>query len=151
MILNLVNRFFQECGKPGKGHYWTIDASAEYMFEDEGSLRRRPRGFRRKQQIKPYSAPPAPYYTSSPVTHGYESTAQSTYSSQFTYDYSAAPVPFSEPTTTGYSYTMDPPKLNSHYVDANASPQNPPSQLEYSQIYQPAVYSPSSYGMESGR
>lgn len=45
----------KECGKPGKGHYWTIDSSAEYMFEDEGSLRRRPRGFRRKQQMKSYS------------------------------------------------------------------------------------------------
>lgn len=34
-------------GRPGKGHYWTIDPSAEFMFE-EGSFRRRPRGFRRK-------------------------------------------------------------------------------------------------------
>ncbi|XP_066592144.1 uncharacterized protein [Prorops nasuta] len=36
-------------GRPGKGHYWTIDPSTEYMFE-EGSCRRRPRGFRRKCQ-----------------------------------------------------------------------------------------------------
>lgn len=43
-------------GRPGKGHYWTIDPSAEFMFE-EGSFRRRPRGFRRKcQALKPYSA-----------------------------------------------------------------------------------------------
>lgn len=41
-------------GKPGKGHYWTIDPKSEYMFEDEGSLRRRPRGFRRKHQLKSY-------------------------------------------------------------------------------------------------
>lgn len=34
-------------GRPGKGHYWTIDPSAEYMFQD-GASRRRPRGFRRK-------------------------------------------------------------------------------------------------------
>ena len=34
-------------GKPGKGHYWTIDPNCEFMFE-EGSFRRRPRGFRRK-------------------------------------------------------------------------------------------------------
>ncbi len=34
-------------GRPGKGHYWTIDRNHEYMFE-EGSFRRRPRGFRRK-------------------------------------------------------------------------------------------------------
>lgn len=44
-------------GKPGKGHYWTIDPKSEYMFEDEGSLRRRPRGFRRKHQLKSYSTP----------------------------------------------------------------------------------------------
>lgn len=40
-------------GRSGKGHYWTIDPSTEYMFE-EGSFRRRPRGFRRKcQALKP--------------------------------------------------------------------------------------------------
>ncbi|KPM04447.1 Fork head domain containing protein [Sarcoptes scabiei] len=36
-------------GRPGKGHYWTIDPNSEPMFE-EGSFRRRPRGFRRKCQ-----------------------------------------------------------------------------------------------------
>ncbi|XP_076044733.1 uncharacterized protein LOC143027342 [Oratosquilla oratoria] len=52
-------------GRPGKGHYWAIDPSAELMFE-EGSFRRRPRGFRRKvQAMKPYplyqgTAPPLP-------------------------------------------------------------------------------------------
>lgn len=52
-------------GRPGKGHYWTIDPAAEFMFE-EGSFRRRPRGFRRKCQLKPFSmlnpmgGPPAP-------------------------------------------------------------------------------------------
>lgn len=40
-------------GRPGKGHYWTIDPASEFMFE-EGSFRRRPRGFRRKcQTMKP--------------------------------------------------------------------------------------------------
>ncbi|XP_037133097.1 forkhead box protein F2-like [Syngnathus acus] len=40
-------------GRPGKGHYWTIDPGSEFMFE-EGSFRRRPRGFRRKcQTLKP--------------------------------------------------------------------------------------------------
>ncbi|XP_012730517.2 forkhead box protein F2a [Fundulus heteroclitus] len=40
-------------GRPGKGHYWTMDPSSEFMFE-EGSFRRRPRGFRRKcQALKP--------------------------------------------------------------------------------------------------
>ncbi|XP_039264859.2 uncharacterized protein LOC120340621 [Styela clava] len=41
-------------GRPGKGHFWTIDPASEFMFE-EGSFRRRPRGFRRKcQALKPY-------------------------------------------------------------------------------------------------
>lgn len=48
-------------GKPGKGHYWTIDSKSEFLFQDEGSLRRRPRGYRRKQQIK-YGTPNG-YYT----------------------------------------------------------------------------------------
>lgn len=34
-------------GRPGKGHYWTIDPSSDSLFE-EGSYRRRPRGFRSK-------------------------------------------------------------------------------------------------------
>ncbi|RVE61704.1 hypothetical protein OJAV_G00175650 [Oryzias javanicus] len=40
-------------GRPGKGHHWTIDPGSEFLFE-EGSFRRRPRGFRRKcQAFKP--------------------------------------------------------------------------------------------------
>ncbi|KAL0099724.1 hypothetical protein PUN28_019854 [Cardiocondyla obscurior] len=51
-------------GRPGKGHYWTIDPSTEYMFE-EGSFRRRPRGFRRKcQALKPQYPPQ--YYSAGP-------------------------------------------------------------------------------------
>ena len=52
-------------GRPGKGHYWTIDPASEFQFE-EGSFRRRPRGFRRKclQRAK---APYAPYYPSAAV------------------------------------------------------------------------------------
>lgn len=47
-------------GRPGKGHYWTIDPASEFMFE-EGSFRRRPRGFRRKcQAMKPQY--PGPFF-----------------------------------------------------------------------------------------
>lgn len=58
-------------GKPGKGHYWTIDSKSEYMFEDEGSLRRRPRGFRRKHQMKSYPGPSGFY----PSSNGYDGTS----------------------------------------------------------------------------
>ncbi|KAM7543069.1 hypothetical protein Aperf_G00000001926 [Anoplocephala perfoliata] len=42
-------------GRPGKGHYWTIDPTAEFMFQD-GASRRRPRGFRRKCSLSSASA-----------------------------------------------------------------------------------------------
>ncbi|KAK4877679.1 hypothetical protein RN001_010185 [Aquatica leii] len=48
-------------GRPGKGHYWTIDPSTEFMFE-EGSFRRRPRGFRRKCQAMKSQDYPAAFY-----------------------------------------------------------------------------------------
>lgn len=49
-------------GRPGKGHYWTIDPTSEMMFE-KGSYKRRPRGFRRKcQAMKPYTT----YYPTPP-------------------------------------------------------------------------------------
>ena len=64
-------------GRPGKGHYWTIDPSTEYMFE-EGSFRRRPRGFRRKcQALKPQY--PQYFAGSGPVgvqPSGYENLTQ---------------------------------------------------------------------------
>lgn len=49
-------------GRPGKGHYWTIDPASEFMFE-EGSFRRRPRGFRRKCQAMKPQCHPGPYYS----------------------------------------------------------------------------------------
>ncbi|XP_077302510.1 forkhead box protein F1-B-like [Arctopsyche grandis] len=49
-------------GRPGKGHYWTVDPASELMFE-EGSFRRRPRGFRRKcQALKPQFGPQGNYF-----------------------------------------------------------------------------------------
>ncbi|XP_069698513.1 forkhead box protein F2-like isoform X2 [Periplaneta americana] len=54
-------------GRPGKGHYWTIDPASEFMFE-EGSFRRRPRGFRRKcQALKPQYHPAAAAYFGAPA------------------------------------------------------------------------------------
>ncbi|XP_075228958.1 uncharacterized protein LOC142328800 [Lycorma delicatula] len=43
-------------GRPGKGHYWTVDAASELMFE-EGSYRRRPRGYRKKINPRQQSYP----------------------------------------------------------------------------------------------
>ncbi|KAJ0011568.1 hypothetical protein NQD34_012543 [Periophthalmus magnuspinnatus] len=48
-------------GRPGKGHYWTLDPGSEFMFE-EGSFRRRPRGFRRKCQGLGPVGPVGPVY-----------------------------------------------------------------------------------------
>ncbi|XP_026479643.1 forkhead box protein F2-like [Ctenocephalides felis] len=65
-------------GRPGKGHYWMIDERSEHMFE-EGSYRRRPRGFRRKCQMKPqYSHPhltPSGFYTAPPYDQSLVSAA----------------------------------------------------------------------------
>lgn len=51
-------------GKPGKGHYWTVDPASVTVFQD-GSSKRRPRGFRRKcQDMQRYSM----YYQGMPST-----------------------------------------------------------------------------------
>ncbi|XP_067643750.1 forkhead box protein biniou [Eurosta solidaginis] len=52
-------------GKPGKGNYWTIEQNSAYMFEDEASLRRRPRGYRSKLKVKSYPSTNGFYTTSS--------------------------------------------------------------------------------------
>lgn len=52
-------------GKPGKGNYWTIEQNSAYMFEDEASLRRRPRGYRSKLKVKSYPSTNGFYATSS--------------------------------------------------------------------------------------
>ena len=65
-------------GRPGKGHYWTIDPQCEYMFE-EGSYRRRPRGFRRKCNLKAYTPNPYATYPCVPQPYpGYEMPPLST-------------------------------------------------------------------------
>uniref|UniRef100_A0A4W3GQU0 Forkhead box F1 n=1 Tax=Callorhinchus milii TaxID=7868 RepID=A0A4W3GQU0_CALMI len=62
-------------GRPGKGHYWTIDPASEFMFE-EGSFRRRPRGFRRKcQALKPmYSMMNGLGFNHIPETYNFQSS-----------------------------------------------------------------------------
>ncbi|XP_073410961.1 forkhead box protein F1 [Dendrobates tinctorius] len=65
-------------GRPGKGHYWTIDPASEFMFE-EGSFRRRPRGFRRKcQALKPmYSMMNGLGFNHIPDTYSFQGSAVS--------------------------------------------------------------------------
>lgn len=125
----------KECGKPGKGHYWTIDSSAEYMFEDEGSLRRRPRGFRRKQQIKAYSNsgsfyPPASY-EGPPIN---VSDIQNCYPAPYPYE-NYAPAPPAPPPT----FSEVPWQYQSEYSRNPSPPQHVTTQtgvLEYGGSYQ---------------
>jgi len=127
----------KECGKPGKGHYWTIDSSAEYMFEDEGSLRRRPRGFRRKQQMKAYSSSGTFYPSANYDGPGQLNVSEipNCYPSTYpTYDYGNSPsVPPPAPPT----FTDQWQYQQSEYV-RNPSPQHISSQpnIDYGGSYQ---------------
>jgi len=54
-------------GRPGKGHYWTVDPNSQLMFE-EGSYRRRPRGFRRKCQALKTPYHPTTFFGNTPAS-----------------------------------------------------------------------------------
>lgn len=108
------------------------------MFEDEGSLRRRPRGFRRKQQIKAYSNSGPPFYPPA----SYEgppinvSEIQSCYPTPYSYDgYSSAPpVPPGPP-----AFSDGPWQYQSEYIRNPSPPQHASPQsgvLEYGGNYQ---------------
>lgn len=59
-------------GRPGKGHYWTVDPASVTVFQD-GSSKRRPRGFRRKCQDIHMQRYPMYYQgVPSPPVMGYE-------------------------------------------------------------------------------
>ncbi|CAL4122067.1 unnamed protein product [Meganyctiphanes norvegica] len=88
-------------GRPGKGHYWAIDPTAELMFE-EGSFRRRPRGFRRKvQAMKPYPM----YGGSAPLGGPYDvcgsQLGQGQYAQGYYQDYAAAAAAYPQPPGSG--------------------------------------------------
>lgn len=115
------------------------------MFEDEGSLRRRPRGFRRKQQIKAYSSS-GPYYSpsgyeSTPITVGDLPSCYST-SPYTSYEYGtaapAAPTGFSD---SGWVYSSEyaskPAQSPSHTANTI---------LDYGSNYQ---YNTSSYAIDN--
>ncbi|XP_055376234.1 forkhead box protein biniou [Condylostylus longicornis] len=79
-------------GKPGKGHYWTIDPKFEYMFDDDSSLRRRPRGFKRKhqtQQMKTYAT--TAFYTTSHYDSAALPDCYTTTHQPYAFDYHTPP------------------------------------------------------------
>jgi len=104
------------------------------MFEDEGSLRRRPRGFRRKQQMKSFSNPSSFYPPSS-----YDSTQlnvtdipncyPSSYPS-YSHEYSAASVQSAPPAFSEAPWQYQ----TSDYVRNPSPPQS--NVLEYGNSYQ---------------
>ncbi|NWS28291.1 FXF1B protein, partial [Polioptila caerulea] len=97
-------------GRPGKGHYWTIDPASEFMFE-EGSFRRRPRGFRRKcQALKPI--PGSTYMASCPVT------ANGDYGP----DSSSSPVPSSPAMASAIECHSPYTSPSAHWTASGASP-----------------------------
>lgn len=78
-------------GRPGKGHYWTIDPASEFMFE-EGSFRRRPRGFRRKcQALKPQYPQYFPTATAAVQNPSYDNLAVTDYANGYQNQYQNYP------------------------------------------------------------
>ncbi|XP_030081482.1 forkhead box protein biniou [Drosophila hydei] len=77
-------------GKPGKGNYWTIDENSAHLFEDEGSLRRRPRGYRSKIKVKTYPVNANSFYSGSYADAGMDNANFYATPAYASYDYSAA-------------------------------------------------------------
>ncbi|SPP87516.1 forkhead box protein biniou [Drosophila guanche] len=78
-------------GKPGKGNYWTIDENSAHLFEDEGSLRRRPRGYRSKIKTKSYAGHTNGFYAGSYGDAGMDNANFYASPAYGSYDYSPAP------------------------------------------------------------
>ncbi|XP_059614701.1 forkhead box protein biniou-like [Phlebotomus argentipes] len=128
-------------GKSGKGHYWTIEAKSEYMFQDESCQRRRPRGYRKKMNTAPYPQP-SNFYTATPT---YEPTPiaelPNCYSS-FSYEYPTAPPSFSDSWTYPSDGISQYQKI-SHVSMQDGSPplnQNPSQVIEYGYSYSANPY-----------
>ncbi|XP_067004012.1 forkhead box protein F1 isoform X2 [Anabrus simplex] len=98
-------------GRPGKGHYWTIDPASEFMFE-EGSFRRRPRGFRRKcQALKPQYHPHHAYF-------GNPATMTPVSSSQAGHYEALHQQPTHQDYQTTCSYSAQQVSMGHHYATA---------------------------------
>lgn len=127
------------------------------MFEEEGSSRRRPRGFRKKQMVNAGHNPA--YYTNmSEAIGGHTNDIQSPYSSQsFPYEYSSVPTSTVPPTYVTQENNFYPLNVNSEHLTAYRPHASPPngqnSMVEYGS-YTPAagIYGSSPYsGSESGK
>ncbi|KAJ8302829.1 hypothetical protein KUTeg_019225 [Tegillarca granosa] len=116
-------------GRPGKGHYWTIDPAAEFMFE-EGSFRRRPRGFRRKcQALKPFGMLGMNGVSGSPAMLGshYDLFHQTNNMSAMNMPCSASASQTYDntgmlpPTSTSFSHSNFPPSMQQYNPNINCS------------------------------
>ncbi|XP_004525768.1 forkhead box protein biniou [Ceratitis capitata] len=102
-------------GKPGKGNYWTIDQNSAYMFEDEASLRRRPRGYRSKLKVKPYPSTNGFYTTSSydPSMDNANFYATQPYASyEYATSSAAAAAPFTDSWNSHAAHTQTLPQYS---------------------------------------
>ena len=136
-------------GRPGKGHYWTIDPAAEFMFE-EGSFRRRPRGFRRKcQALKPFAGmmnngAPNPYMHAATAydmfPNAYAAAAASSYpqsnsSTASIMSHQQQAVCYGgEMTNTTYQYPPLPPSQPTQLTSHHPHPHHPHPETGYSSL-----------------
>lgn len=107
----------QGLGKPGKGHYWTIEAKSEYMFQDETCQRRRPRGYRKKMNMNSPYPSPGGFYQINAGGSTYEiadmtDLPPNSYPYAPQYEYGAAATPF--PADSSWNYVDQYPKISSH-------------------------------------
>lgn len=108
-------------GKPGKGHYWTIDPNCEFMFE-EGSFRRRPRGFRRKCQAQNSDNIENTEHTSSmltPLSTGNQSSSSSSIVSNVATNSAAATAAAYKQNYLSATSTIFAPYSNYNFTDSN--------------------------------
>lgn len=126
----------QGLGKPGKGHYWTIEAKSEYMFQDETCQRRRPRGYRKKM-ISPY---PANFYQINAGGASYDiadvtDMPPNSYPYAPQYDYGPAPTPAAASSFESWNYVDQYQKIHSSahspMQENNNNSPIPPSPLNH--------------------
>lgn len=128
-------------GRPGKGHYWIIDPMCECMFED-GSYRRRARGFRRKLS---HQTRPQTYFSTPalPPPQNYEPVQQD-YGYQQYPNYEYPSYPPCEPAWPAY-----PPATDTPYIKSSLSPvPEPHAPIDsFYQFMQPGTVSSTDTGM----